>query len=204
MSELRTSPLSDQSGSPAASASSFEDEHVRDPMGSFFDPIPDATAAETLLAHRSKLQLDLVALSDGEDIVVRVLEILGYIPEIPKPVSRTADKTVDDYQQQRTEWQAEKEAAIAARRPARELVGLAASYYRFEYWDDFATGRGLDIDRLGQLFERTETYAHQSPLHSVISTIKDQHPAATHIADAQRIIKILLLNEQESVEQDLP
>lgn len=149
------------------------------PSGSFFDPAPKPQGASDALTHGSEAQLQLKHAATGEVVIMKLLEQMGYLPPIQK-------------------------GKTPSRIQAEHIVALTAEYYYSEFWKDFTANKGLDIDKLDDLHTRTAPYANLSPIHQVLESLvrEDQYtPVYIH---ALRMMKIILLNDQEDESHDLP
>lgn len=161
----------------------------RDPFGSFFDPIVDDAAVERLTTLYSKEQRALLAQEDADEIILQLLEQTGLLPaDTNEEDADTTGKSLKDL-----------------KKVVKETIMEAGKFYRSEaFWEDFPHRKGQDIDRVELLHERVAGYANASPLHGVLEIINKQNPQNYHITDALRIVEIILLNETEDSEVDLP
>lgn len=172
---------------------------IQDPMGSFFDTFPNQAAEHELITYHSPDQRYLLDQGSPEEIVIFALEHVGLLPKYPDPAPKN-NLSIDE----KTRLTQTIDDITAHRKLVRGLVIQAANYYREEYWNDYSHRQGQDIDRLAWLYERTEAYATTSPFHEMLRKINDDHREHHHVIDALRVVKILLLNERESVDIDLP
>lgn len=156
------------------------------PMGSFFDTIPNTEAAKQLENPRSKEQRQLLE-KEGPELIMAALTITGMLPQ--KPEDNNITDTAELHRRHRS--------------VAREIIKETADYYQATYWQNFNERTGLDIDRLGELHDRAE-HAPTAPIHQLLEQIASHNRSNEHIADALRIVKLILVNESEEENQDLP
>ena len=176
-----------------------ETDLTHGPMRSFFDPYPDYQLAHAVLVQSSKEQRQLLASSSGTSLILHLLEDIGYLPGVPSISPRSELKNAGDPREvQRKESDQQREVLIA-RKPILDIVSTATNEYRELFWEDFSTGQGLDTDRIDELAEITDPYASESAIHSTIVELRRQHPQNTHLADAQRIVQLILLRERQPV-----
>lgn len=177
---------------------------TRVPIGTFFDEIPDIDAANQLIDPNSENQHKLLQIMTDTEIIINILEQVGFIPEIPKLEDRTDSETLEEWTDRELEHAKLKMNVVNARKPATQLIELMSSYYHKEFWTNFQKGEGLDIDKLGELHNRTDEYVSDSQIYELIETIKFQHPENHHISDALRVVLLLLLNDKEDINTALP
>lgn len=169
------------------------------PMRSFFDPYPDQQLAHTVLALRSKEQRQLLASSSGSSLLVHLLEDTGYLPPVPSITPRgELKKDANPIETQRQESDLQRTVLIA-RKPIIDIVSAATEDYHDLFWEDYSAGQGFDTDKVAELAELTSPYASESDIHRTIVELRKQHPGNTHIADAQRIVQLILLRERQPV-----
>lgn len=175
-----------------------EETVFRDPMGSFFDPFHDSAAAEALAVFHSREQRQLLEIGQSDELVMHALEVGGLIPAMPAKPGKDASA------EERHQYDQAQARAQHARSPIRELISTASEYYRSDYWENYDRREGQDLDRLGDLYNRAESFEAQSSIHELFKKICTQNPMEHQAVDALRIIKILLVNEREPIERDLP
>lgn len=115
---------------------------------------------------------------DGKTIVLYFLEKAGVITAEPKPDNDTkSDK--------------------AEQNPVTALVGLATNFYEDAFFADFEDDRkGLDGDGLMDLYEATEGFEKQ-PFLEFFRELSDANPNTEAVRDAERIARILVLDEAQ-------
>jgi len=195
-----THSTAEQAPSDAApDAEVSEIDLTHGPMRSFFDPYPDQQRAHTVLALRSKEQRQLLASSSGSSLLLHLLEDIGYLPPVPSITPRSELKDVADPSEVQRQESDQQRSVLLERKPIIDMVSSATEEYRDLFWEDYSAGQGFDTDKVAELAELTSPYVGESDIHGTLVALRQQHPGNTHLADAQRIVQLLLLRERQPV-----